>query len=145
MELEYQSPVVQLAYRLINIESISGQEQSMAHYLQEYLTENGWCVELQEVPLPSVKESGQKEGSTTTTATGKSSKNISTKETKLTRFDILSYSYLILSYCCLISILSIPYPPRPYPIPILFLSYCCILSYPKIMLYPILFLFLFAV
>ena len=77
MELDYQSPVVQLAYQLINIESISGQEQPMAIYLQEYLTEKGWCVELQEVSLPPVKESGfagQKDGVTPpTTTTGKSS------------------------------------------------------------------------
>ena len=46
------TPVVKLAQQLINIESISGKEQPMATFLQDYLTEAGWVVDLQEVAAP---------------------------------------------------------------------------------------------
>ena len=54
-----ETPVVQLAQRLINIESISGKEQAMATYLQDYLTEAGWIVELQEVAAPLNQVKGE--------------------------------------------------------------------------------------
>ena len=46
------TPVVKLAQQLINIESISGKEHPMATFLQDYLTEAGWVVDLQEVAAP---------------------------------------------------------------------------------------------
>ena len=50
--LKMDTPVVKLAQQLINIESISGKEQPMATFLQDYLTEAGWVVDLQEVAAP---------------------------------------------------------------------------------------------
>lgn len=44
------SPLVKLAMHLMNIESLSGQEQAMAVALQAWLEQRGWIVELQEVP-----------------------------------------------------------------------------------------------
>lgn len=43
------SPLVELAIHLINVESLSGQEQAMAVALRIWLEERGWIVKLQEV------------------------------------------------------------------------------------------------
>ncbi|CAM9858875.1 unnamed protein product, partial [Sphacelaria rigidula] len=42
-------PLVALAVRLINIESLSGHEQPMAIALKQLLEERGWTVQLQPV------------------------------------------------------------------------------------------------
>lgn len=44
-----QDDVVELAIRLINIESTSGHEQQMATAVKQLLEERGWAVELQAV------------------------------------------------------------------------------------------------
>lgn len=41
--------LVELAMKLINVQSLSGEEQPMAVVLKRWLEERGWIVELQEV------------------------------------------------------------------------------------------------
>lgn len=43
------SPLVELAMELINVESLSGHEQPMSAYLRGWLEKRGWTVDLQEV------------------------------------------------------------------------------------------------
>lgn len=48
--------VIQLSEALVNIESLSGREQGMAHALKGWLSKRGWKVILQPVPAAAGHE-----------------------------------------------------------------------------------------